>query len=264
MANQPGGFIWYELMTTDIAAAARFYGAVLGWKVAGSADPGNGRDYRMITRDDGGNAGGMLQLTTGMQSQGARPVWLAYLQVKDVEEATRAIEADGGRTHLRMSLPVGDVAMVADPLGTPFYVMRPIPPPGVLHAASDVFHPTAPQRVCWNELMTPDLARAKDFYAKHFGFAFNESMPMGPMGDYCFFDHDGLRPGALMQQTPDLPLTGWLFYFRVPSVMQAKAAVESGGGRIVMQPHEVPGGDWILVASDPQGAAFGVAGPRGA
>jgi len=29
-------------------------------------------------------------------------------------------------------------------------------------------------------------------------------------------------------------------------------------------PHQVPGGDWVVSAVDPQGAAFGVVGPQGA
>ncbi len=108
MADKPGGFIWYELMTTDSTAAARFYGAVIGWKIPDRADP-NGppdRDYRMIVRDDGGSAGGVLQLTKDMLSNGAKPTWLGYLHVTDVDAALKAMAADGGRTYLpKMSLP---------------------------------------------------------------------------------------------------------------------------------------------------------------
>jgi predicted enzyme related to lactoylglutathione lyase len=257
MASKPGTFIWYELMTTDINAAARFYGAVIGWQVPQQRDAQSGdRDYRMIRRSDGGNAGGMLQLTGGMQQGGARTTWLAYLEVDDVDATTSAIEQDGGHRHLRMS-------MVTDPLGSPFYVMRPIPPPGQPDARSDVFDPMAVQRANWNELITPDLARAKAFYAKHFGFAFNETMPMGEMGDYCFIDLAGQRVGALMQQHKAVPFTGWTFYFGVPSITAARRAIEQGGGRVVMEPQEVPGGSYAMVASDPQGAIFGAAGPLG-
>ena len=265
MANPPGSFIWYELMTPDPAAAAKFYGSVVGWKISDSPNlqPG-GNDYRMIVRSDGGNLGGVLKLTTDMQQHGARPIWLAYLNVKDVDAALKAIEADGGKTLMpKMTLPVGEIAMAADPMGSPFYVMRPIPPPDKPNAASDVFDPHATQRVRWNELASPDLTRAKTFYAKHFGFAFNESMPMGERGDYCFIDHGGLRLGAIMQKPPQSPLGIWLFYFGVPSIMAAKRAIETGGGKSMMGPHEVPTGDWIIIATDPQGAAFGVVGPKG-
>jgi uncharacterized protein len=266
MANGPASFIWYELMTPDADAAARFYGAVVGWKITIGKDPNSppDRDYRMIQRNDGGSAGGVLQLTPGMQAGGARPVWLGYLYVPDVDAASKAIVADGGALQMpKMSLPVGDIAMATDPMGTPFYLMKPIPPPDNPTARSDVFSPTATQRVRWNELASPDLTRAKAFYAKHFGFEFNETMPMGPMGDYCFVDHGGVRLGAIMQKQQANPIASWLFYFGVDSVLAAKRAIEAGGGKVMQGPHQVPGGDHIVVATDPQGAPFGVAGPLG-
>jgi predicted enzyme related to lactoylglutathione lyase len=198
-----------------------------------------------------------------MLKHGAKPTWLGYLHVNDVDAAVAAIEADGGKKLMTMDLPVGQIAMVTDPMGTPFYVMSPIPPPGKPDAVSDVFDPKAEQRVRWNELQSPDLARAKTFYAKHFGFEFNEVMPMGAMGDYCFVDHGGLRLGAIMQKPEQSPIASWLFYFGAPSAAAAKRAIEAGGGKITNGPHQVPGGDWIVTATDPQGAPFGVVSSQG-
>ena len=89
MTNPKGSFIWYELMTGDPDGAARFYGAVVGWTIAGAADPAapGGVDYRMIGRSDGGNAGGMLALNADMLAGGARPGWLGYLYTPDVDAA---------------------------------------------------------------------------------------------------------------------------------------------------------------------------------
>jgi uncharacterized protein len=224
MSNPVGSFIWYELMTTDANAAATFYGNVVGWRIGGPGDARpDGMDYRMIGRSDGGKV--MMPAT---------------------------------------DLPVGRIAMVTDPTGTPIYVMKPIPPPDKPTARSDVFDLVAEQRVNWNELASPDLARAKVFYAKHFQFEFNETMDMGPMGDYCFIAHGGIaRIGAIMQAPKDSPSRGWLFYFSVPSIAAAKRAIESSGGKILNGPHQVPGDRWIIIATDPQGAAFGVVGPQG-
>jgi predicted enzyme related to lactoylglutathione lyase len=262
-----GSFIWYELMTSDPDDAARFYGAVVGWKIAAQPDPlPGGKDYRMITRSDGGSAGGVLRLTSDMVKHGAQPCWIGYLHVAEVEASVKAIVADGGKVLMpRMDLPVGSMAMVADPMGTPFYVMTPIPPPGKPEAKSDVFDVNAAQRVRWNELSSPDLTRAKAFYAKHFNFQFNEVMPMGPMGDYCFIDHDGVRLGAMVQKPPATPgpVGTWMFYFGVHSVSTARRAITEGGGKVMLNMHEVPGGNWIVVAADPAGAVFGVVGPKG-
>ena len=71
MANLTGGFIWYELMSPDPAAAKRFYDAVVGWDIE-SRSSMPGMDYRMIKRSDGGNAGGVFPLTPKMIEGGSR------------------------------------------------------------------------------------------------------------------------------------------------------------------------------------------------
>ena len=47
-------------------------------------------------------------------------------------------------------------------------------------------------------------------------------------------------------------------------MVAAKEAIDVSGGKILNGPHEVPGGRWIVIATDPQRAAFGVVGPQGA
>ena len=253
-----GGFIWYELMTRDGDRAAAFYGAVVGWDI-GPGDPAL-YGYRSIHRSDGGAQGGILPLSPDMQSFGARPAWVPYLHVANVPAAVAAITREGG--HLLVppvTIPAGTFAMVTDPQGVPFYIMTPVPPPGQPDARSDVFSRTGPQRASWNELASPDLAAAKAFYAKHFGFEFNESMSMGPAGDYCFIDHDGARLGAIMSRQPDAQdPPQWTIVFRVPSVEVAAKAIVAHGGGAVRGPMQVPGGEWVVFATDPDGAKFGL------
>lgn len=265
MANPAGSFIWYELMTPDPDTIAPFYAAVVGWRIAPrDAGQTGDMDYRMIGRTDGGSAGGVFRLTAEMQQHGARPTWLPYLYTPSVDSACAAIVSDGGKVLMpAFNLPVGRIAMVTDPQGVPFYVMTPVPPPGKPDAASDVFDPRAEQRVNWNELASPDLDASKAFYSHHFDFEFNESMDMGPMGPYCFIDHHGQRLGAMMRRASDEQPLAWLFYFGVPSVATAARAVTSHGGKVLMGPHQVPTGEWIILATDPAGAGFGLVGPKG-
>jgi predicted enzyme related to lactoylglutathione lyase len=54
----------------------------------------------------------------------------------------------------------------------------------------------------------------------------------------------------------------WRFYFVVPDIDEAAAKVASAGGTLLNGPHPIPGGDLMIVASDPQGAVFGAVGPR--
>jgi predicted enzyme related to lactoylglutathione lyase len=220
----------------------------------------------MVRRTDGKFAGGVLRLTADMLQHGVSPLWLGYFSTPDVDRQLAAIVADGGTVHMPATdLPrVGRVAMVADPQGVPFYLMAPIPPPGEPDATSDVFDRHARQRVNWNELASPDLAAAKAFYRRHFDFEFNEAMSMGPMGDYCFIDHHGQRIGAVTQRQDERQPAAWLFYVGVPSIAAAARAIEANGGKVLMGPHEVPTGEWIVIATDPAGAGFGLTGPRGA
>ena len=146
-----GDFIWYELMTPDPEGSKAFYDAVVGWNIGEAVPEFNG--YRMINAD-GGAAGGVLPLTDEMQQHGARPTWLGYVQVPDVDQAVDAINQAGGKALMdAFDIPgIGRIAMVGDPDGAPFYVMKPTPPQGRENQSSDVFSPDKIGRCGWNEL----------------------------------------------------------------------------------------------------------------
>ena len=50
MASWHGRFVWYELMTTDTAAAKTFYSKVVGWGTRDASMPG--LDYCLFTIGD--------------------------------------------------------------------------------------------------------------------------------------------------------------------------------------------------------------------
>ncbi len=264
MTNPLGSFIWYELMTSDADGAAAFYAAVVGWNIVGEPPAESGvLDYRHIARADGGQTGGVLQLSPHMVEGGARPGWMGYLYVADIDRAIAEITADGGHALMpKTTIEVGSFAMVTDPQGVPFYIMTPIAPAGHEGQKSDAYNRWKPGHVSWNELYTSDIEAAKSFYAKYFDFAFNDKMPMGDMGDYWFIDHGGEQIGAMMQKPPHVPVNGWNYYIRVPSIDAAKAAVLANGGQVFHGPMEVPGGDWIINGMDPQGAMFALVGAQ--
>src|SRR5215212_5409510 len=165
-----GQLIWYELMTPDAEASKAFYDKVVGWQFGEPVAEFQG--YRMIGRSDGGSAGGVLPLTDEMQQHGARPAWLGYVGVDDVDAAVESIEQAGGKALMPATdiSNVGRIAMVADPQGAPFYVMKPIPPEGRENEPSDVFSPDKVGRCGWNELQTSDSAAARRFYGEQFGW----------------------------------------------------------------------------------------------
>lgn len=267
MTNPRGDFIWYELMTTDPAAARDFYGAVIGWDIAdaGMTIP-NGAEYRLIARPDGGHAGGLLTLSEAMCEAGARPLWAGYIHCPEVDASVERLRAAGG--HVLMApttLPSGRMAMVADPQGAPFYLMDPMPPEGEPEAVSDVFSETEPYRCGWNELACPDPDAAVAFYADLCGWEKVDTMDMGEYGPYHFMMNGPVRLGAIYTAQGGgqggAP-AHWTCYFRVPDIEAADAAIRAHDGTVRQDMHQVPGGDWIVTATDPQGADFAVVGGR--
>ena len=257
-----GGLVWYELMTPDAKGSKRFYDAVVGWTFGEASPEFNG--YRMINRSDGGFAGGVLPLTDEMQQRGARPAWLGYIGVDDVDATTAAIEQAGGKALMpAFDIPkIGRIAMVADPQGAPFYVMKPIPPEGRENEQSDVFSVDQPQHIRWNELSTTDPDAAIAFYNRHFGWTQEGEMDMGEMGKYRFIQRGGVGIGAIMPKPAQMPVSAWTYYIGVDDIDRAAEAIKAGGGQVLNGPVEIPGGEFALNALDPQGASFGLVGPR--
>jgi uncharacterized protein len=255
--NKPGDYIWYELLTTDAEAAQIFYAGVLGWTFADSGQ--TEMDYRIVNAGPH-SVGGLMAITQDMAGHGARPTWLGYIAVDDVDATVAEVEKRGGSVQMpAMDIPmVGRIATVADPQGAPFYVMRPTGEGKSLAFADDR---PRPGHCAWNELLTPDQPASWAFYGELFGWKQDGEMDMGPMGKYQFIRH-GTVIGAMMPATAEMGPPRWNQYFRVEDIDTAKAAVEAGGGSVLHGPHEIPGGDFAMNCVDPQGAPFGLVGSR--
>lgn len=255
MTNKQGDHVWYELLTTDPDAAQAFYGKVVGWKARDSG-MGGGMDYRLLSAPDA-DIGGLMKMPAGMPGG---PCWLGYVGVSDVDEAAAKVTQLGGKVHMPPAdIPgVGRFAMVADPQGVAFYLMR-----GNSEQASTAFKPAAIGHCGWNELVTSDQDAALDFYTKLFGWQKGDAMPMGDMGDYRFINHGGEMIGAVMNRPKDAPPPRWNYYFRVPGIDAAAEKIRTNKGQVTFGPMEVPGGDWVVSAIDPQGAAFALVGAKG-
>jgi len=263
MPNQDGDFIWYELLTENSDEALQFYSAILGWKSTDSGFPET--DYRILHAldEDSGqwhDVGGLLQLTGEMKKNGARPVWLGYISVNDVGQTLARIVSAGGQVRLPPTdIPnVGCIAMVTDPQGAAFYIMRALGNDTSLAFASDkprIGH------CAWNELITANPEAAKAFYFKQFGWTKEDEMDLGPMGKYEFIRHNGVI-GAIMPKPEDMPISMWQYYFRCADIDNALNAITTQGGQVLYGPAEIPGGDYIIKGFDPQGALFAVVGAR--
>ncbi|MEQ1819880.1 MAG: VOC family protein [Terricaulis sp.] len=261
MSNTHGDFIWYELMTPDPGAAQAFYRGLFGWSFADSGMP---EMTYLLFSAEGTQVGGVMGLTGDMQKGGARALWAGYISVDDVDDAASKLRESGGQVHLEpRDIPgVGRFAFGADQAGAPFYIMT-----DTSGQKSESFSAYTPRNghCAWNELMTPDLDAAQSFYGDLFGWVKADSMDMGPMGEYRMLKNGASRDfmfGAMMKQPPEMPAPLWFYYFRAPDIDVAAAYVKDKGGAIINGPMEIPGGDFVFTAIDPQGALFSLIGQR--
>lgn len=136
----PNSFFWYDVMTTDIAAAKKFYADVVGWE----AQP-QGSDYNVLSMNGAGIAG-LMGIPD--DARGMPPCWMGYIHVEDVAAKTAEIEKAGGK---RMKGPVTiegiiTFAVIADPQGAGFLIAKPIPQEAPPRPARN-----APGSVGWHE-----------------------------------------------------------------------------------------------------------------
>lgn len=252
----PSSFIWYELLTSDADAAARFYAALLRWTSADSGQPGI--DYRYLSMQ-GVPIGGLMTLPLGASDAGMRPSWLGYVSVPNVDSSVASFVAAGGAVLMpAVDLPgIGRIAMVADPQGAALYVMAPI---GAGPATS--FAPGKAGHGGWHELHARDAQAALAFYANQFGWRKVAELDMGPMGAYLQFDcGSGAMAGGIIKD-PSAARPYWLYCFNVEDIDAARTRLLANGGTVLMDRHQVPTGEWIIRASDPQGAVFVLIGPK--
>jgi predicted enzyme related to lactoylglutathione lyase len=261
----PGFPIWYELMSGDLAGVRDFYRATLGWNIPDdSMTMPDGSEYRVIERSDGGYAGGALTLTPDMTNSGMQPNWMPYFHAPDVDEAAGKVTRLGGQVHMPPTdIPgAGRIAMASDPQGALFYLMDPEPPEDQPDAQSDVFSESQAGHCRWNEITTTDSEGAREFYTALFGWNTDQSMPMGPLGDYRFIEADGVQIGAINPALADGARPHWGAIFGVEDIDAARAAAEAHGGSVSHDVHEIPGGEFAFYGFDPAGAKVAFVGPR--
>ena len=254
--NSHGGFVWYELMTTDIAAAKAFYAKVVGWGVADASMPGMA--YALFTVK-GASVAGLMDLPPAAKAIGEKSSWLGYVAVDDVDAAADRVKRLGGAVHVppRNIGKISRFSLVADPqLGT-LALLQWLSPR--TEPAAD---PGESGRIRWHELHAADRDKAFAFYAELFGWQKVDSEAEAP-DDYQVFSAAGQAIGGMLTKPPTAPIPFWLYYFNTGDVDAAMARVKAGGGRIVNGPLEVSGGGFMAQCTDPQGAAFGLVGSRG-
>src|SRR5437899_10046294 len=110
---------------------------------------------------------------------------------------------------------------------------------------------------CWIDTSQPDPEAAVDFYSGLFGWDFEDVMPPDAPGKYFIArlrGGDVAAVGSQQEGTP--PQAVWNTYIWVESADAAASKVLDAGGRVVVEPFDVPQAGRMAVVSDPEGAVF--------
>jgi uncharacterized protein len=120
IVNEPGTLAWNELMTTDVAAAKKFYNAVFGW---GEVTNGEGAGAYTEFQISGRSIAGMMEKPAEMPAE-MPPFWGVYFTVADTDATAKRIgELGGSIMSPPRDIEPGRFAVGVDPTGAAFSVI---------------------------------------------------------------------------------------------------------------------------------------------
>jgi predicted enzyme related to lactoylglutathione lyase len=147
-------------------------------------------------------------------------------------------------------MELGRMAAIKDPTGARVNLWQPRATIGTERANE----PGAP---IWNELVSPDVDRALEFYRTVVGMG-AEKMEM-PDGSYtCLTDVEGRVVGGTMAPMAEQVPPHWNVYFNVVDADATAARVQELGGQVVAPNFDVPGVGRMGFFTDPQGGMFAI------
>ena len=245
-----GTFCWTQLATPDVEGAKKFYAGLFGWKPEDSEV--EGRRFTIVRKQD--KAIGAIM----NQQPGVAPSWTSFVAVDDTDPITARVRQAGG--HVLMEpfdvAKNGRMGVFEDPTRGAFAVWQ-----AGTRTGAEVMH--EPGAMIWNELITDDANRAGAFYEQVFGWTREKSTGLQGM-PYTMFKRGKDGIGGMIQATPEMKLTHpyWMVYFAIDGTDKAANRVPQLGGKIQMQPVDIPMVGRIAAITDPQGAWFSVIKPN--
>jgi hypothetical protein len=236
MASHFGKFAWFEHVSNDTAKARQFHESLLGWKVK-ALEPGG---YEVIHNGEE-FIGGIVAAEAGTPNH-----WRSWLSVPDVDDRYGAALAAGAASVLapRDWPGIGRGATVLDPTGARVSLWK-----GAQGDRDDA-EKVAAGDWDWNELSTPDPARAVAFYEAVFGYTHEDGI---------FKGRDGRARGGVRKQTEGAPM--WVPYVKVEDTAATAAKVAPLGGSLLLDPIDVKDVGRAAMLADPLGAVLGLIQP---
>lgn len=250
MRSTEGRFFWFDVFSNAPHETERFVSHLFGW-TAKKQHLGQLTCHELLR--DGRPFGSVLPA-----DEKTPPQWLGGIAVPDVAAAVQDAVALGATVvEAPMTVEgVGALAVIADPQGA---LVKLFSYDGGPQQEPD--QPGGVGQVCWSEMVSPEPATAKAFYAQWLGWTVTE-IPMGRMGTYYQMAKDGRDVAGVMTQPPGVPHGAtWLHYVKVGDIGQALHRVDALGGKVLMGPMAIPNVGRFAIISEPGGARFALYTP---
>jgi predicted enzyme related to lactoylglutathione lyase len=184
------------------------------------------------------------------RAAGAPPHWTSYISVEDAVATVAQAEQLGGAAVFRAPFDVldaGRVAAIRDPTGAIVSFWQPRSRIG-----ATLVNETG--ALCWNELATSHVERAKSFFGDLLGWEYQTDN-----SGYVSVENAGRLNGGMREQSEQERRAppAWLPYFTVDSADGSERQAVHLGGHGLLPTADWPRGRYAVI-TDPQGAAFAV------
>ncbi len=245
-----GQFVWYDLITSDIASAEKFYGGLFGWEFEAAGKEAG--EYTII-KSDGTPIGGIIYSEKAKEINGEQ--WLSYLSVADVDRAVDVTKRRGGSVLVEAFEfeARGRTAVVKDPQGALVVLFRAYGGDPPMQTLSEKLNYVW----IWTELFTNDIEASTAYYEEIAGYA-TESYDSGVNVPYYVFGK-GDRGYAGMLTIPwENVKPNWLPYVKVKDPAAIVKKVEPLGGMVILAPREDLRNGSVAIVADPTGAAIAI------
>jgi predicted enzyme related to lactoylglutathione lyase len=247
----PGRWVWADLVTSDVAQAADFYGKVFGWTFETYGGEDDRETYTLVLAE-GLPIGGMVFDARAQKDTTPSARWIGLVSVDDPKVAADRVKSSGGEV---IYAPVmlgerGETAVFKDPEGTLFGVVksRNGDPPDYFGDVGEW---------AWLDLWSNDVEKAARFYRSVIGY---ETIPAGDASSARSGMHlvsGGYVRAGIMQKHDPNTTSVWLPYVRVADAKKSAQAAREAGGRVIYEPAPL-GTAMVGIVADPTGAPVGI------
>ena len=172
------------------------------------------------------STGGLINLPQDAKAQSARPQWVGYVSVDDVDAAAHRVKELDGTVYVPPT-DIADVSrfsVVADPQMAIFILVKWCDPGQRPIQSGRLGH------VGWHELLTADWERAFAFYRGIFGWQ-KANTDVTSTSTYLQFSASGQTIGGMFNKPTTAPVAFWLYYLMSPISVWPWTTLERSAAR---------------------------------